>query len=88
MMFEEFWKRYPPIRKRSKAVALKSWEKLTEADRRDALGAVAIYAQSWLGSGRFSCMPSTWLNQRRWEDDPASWENPDVLAKKLNTVEF
>lgn len=73
--FEDFWKPYPD--KTGKKDALRSWKKLSAADREAALAAVVLFAEAWRGApddrAQFIPNPTTWLNQGRWADDPAVW---------------
>lgn len=71
-LFESFWAAYP--KKKAKASARKSWDKLNpDMDLCKAMS-TALEAQKhstdWQrDDGRFIPYPATWLNQRRWEDE-------------------
>ena len=69
-MFDEFWSIYP--RKVNKAVARKSWQRLTEAQQLMAAKAISVHCDYWKAKEtelEFIPHPATWLNQERWEDE-------------------
>lgn len=69
--FCAFWNAYP--RKRDKARAQKSWNKLTDEQRKCAIDDVRKRSKrdpSWLeDNGKFIPHPSSYLNGQRWEDE-------------------
>ena len=68
--FEQFWALYP--RKVAKAVARKSWARLTKQQQSDALEAIPNHLAYWkLKETATEFIPhcSTFLNQERWEDE-------------------
>lgn len=80
--FDRFWSVYP--KKRSKAVAAKSFERI---DPDDELLEVMVEkinherrSYEWAkDGGQYIPLPATWLNQRRWEDEETevlTVENP------------
>lgn len=72
--FEAFWQAYPSVRKCKKGDAARAWAKAVKiASEQVLIEAAKEYAESPLGSGEYSAMPSTWLNSRMWEDDRAAW---------------
>lgn len=76
--FEELWRGWPTVRKRSKQAARKAWDlACTKADPDVILEAARRYASSPDGQGKYSQMPSSWLNQERWDDDLDSWFRDD-----------
>lgn len=71
--FDEFWAKYP--RKTNKPPARRAWARLTVAQRRAALDAIALHVTLWRKRGtdvQFIPHPATWLNGHRFDDDPAS----------------
>jgi hypothetical protein len=67
LSFGRFWELYGYKVARKKAEAL--WERLSEADRKLALGAIRRYDR-WLShKGLAKCYPETYLRNRRWEDN-------------------
>lgn len=69
-MFDEFWMLYP--RKVAKAVARKSWNKLTQEQQLLAAKAIHNHCEYWKAKEtglEFIPHPATWLNQERWEDE-------------------
>jgi hypothetical protein len=69
-MFDEFWSIYP--RKIAKAVARKSWQKLSAEQQLMAAKAIDSHCQYWKAKEtelEFIPYPATWLNQERWEDE-------------------
>lgn len=69
-MFEQFWKQYP--RKVAKRLAEKSWLKLTDVERSNALDALPNHLKFWKvkeTDSEFIPHASTWLNQGRWDDE-------------------
>ena len=69
-MFDEFWSIYP--RKIAKAVARKSWQRLSASQQLMAAKAIDTHCQYWKTKEtelEFIPHPATWLNQERWEDE-------------------
>ena len=70
--FEQFWAAYP--KKKSKATALKAFQKIRDVPLETMLAALEVQKRSrdWLkGGGQYIPYPATWLNQRRFEDEEA-----------------
>ena len=68
--FAEWYALYP--RKQAKAAAQKTWGKLTQAQRSEALEALPTHIANWERHGTekaFIPHPATWLNGARWEDE-------------------
>lgn len=79
--FEEFWKAYPPGRKKTKGRAREAF--LRAAKKVDAMTIIAAatnYATSDEGIGKFVKMPETWLNGECWHDDAEAWRDKDKPA--------
>lgn len=73
--FEEFWRTFPPGRKRDKGNARKAWNAAVLKHPPDAIIiAAAEYAASDQGRGEFVKMPSSWLNGECWTDDREAWK--------------
>jgi hypothetical protein len=69
-VFDEFWSIYP--RKVAKAVARKSWAKLSAEQQLMAAKAISAHCDYWKAKEtelEFIPHPATWLNQERWEDE-------------------
>jgi hypothetical protein len=66
--FEEFWKIV--WAKTNKAGAERAWKKLSEENRRKAIGLAAQFFRKWRADYPHASPihPSTYLNNRRWED--------------------
>lgn len=80
--FEEFWKAFPPGRKRDKGGARKAWKSAVKKCQPDALvEAAAEYAASDQGRGEFVKMPSSWLNGECWADDREAWTSKGTTSR-------
>ena len=82
-MFNEFWSLYP--RKVNKAVARKSWQRLTEAQQLMAAKAISVHCDYWKVKEielEFIPHASTWLNQERWEDEIVIEPKKQKIDKK------
>ena len=77
--WEIFWSHYP--RKVAKRAAARVWNRLSEAEKADALEALPRHCRIWAARGepQFIPHPATWLYQARWEDE---LEEPGVRACK------
>ena len=67
--FEQWWRRYPAIRRKGKGAAFKSWQKAKLEDRATEL--VEILQRQIDNDGQFqkyTPMPATYLNQARFDD--------------------
>lgn len=74
--FEEFWKAFPPGRKKSKARARAAFDKAAKkCEPTEIIRAAAEYAASHEGRGEFVKMPETWLNGECWSDDRCAWKS-------------
>jgi len=72
MGFETWWNMYP--RKVGKKAAQRSWERLTDGEKAEAIQKLPDHLQYWKNRGtemEFIPHPTTWLNQGRWEDQLA-----------------
>ena len=72
--FPAFWLLYP--KKVAKFDAEKAWNKLSEADRLDAIIGLVAWRQAWVRRNEMQFVPhaATWLNGHRWEDElPENW---------------
>ena len=67
LSFNDFYKLYPL--KKSKQQAEKSWNRLSKADRQEAIDKLQAYIDDCRIEKRSFKHPSTYLNQRTWEDD-------------------
>ncbi len=67
LSFNDFYKLYPL--KKSKQQAEKSWNRLSKADRQEAIDKLPAYIADCIQEKRSFKHPSTYLNQRTWEDD-------------------
>lgn len=84
--FEEFWRAFPPGRKRSKGNARKAFAKaIAKCPPQELVSAAAEYAASDLGRGEFVKMPEAWLNGECWADDRSSWRNLKPKASSATT---
>jgi len=82
-MFDEFWAAYP--RKVAKAVARKSFARLTEQQQLDACKAIANHIAYWKAKEtelEFVPHPATWLNQERWEDELVIEPKKEKISKE------
>lgn len=82
-MFEEFWAAYP--RKVAKAVARKSFSRLTEQQQLDACKAIVNHIAYWKAKEtelEFVPHPATWLNQERWEDELVIEPKKEKISKE------
>jgi hypothetical protein len=74
--FDVWWAFYP--RKTARKAALARWQRLSPAERGEALRVVEQFARHWAElreagkSVEFCPHGATWLNQARWED-AAEW---------------
>ena len=72
--FADFWLLYP--KRIAKMEAEKAWNKISDAQRVEALTALTAWRSVWIADGRLQFVPnaSTWINQQRWSDElPESW---------------
>lgn len=67
--FEDFWTLYP--RKEARKEALKSWSRIGEVDRLEAVVALVDWRRVWHARAdyRYTPLPATWLNGERWTDE-------------------
>ena len=82
-MFDEFWSIYP--RKVNKAVARKSWQRLTEAQQLMAAKAISVHCDYWKAKEtelEFIPHASTWLNGERYEDEIVIEPKKEKIDKK------
>ena len=82
-MFDEFWSLYP--RKVNKAVARKSWQRLTEAQQLMAAKAISVHCDYWKEKEtelEFIPHASTWLNGERFEDEIVIEPKKEKIDKK------
>lgn len=82
-MFDEFWTLYP--RKIAKAVARKSWSRLSEEQQLQAAKAITDHLAYWEAKEtelEFIPHPATWLNQERWEDELVIEPKKEKIDKK------
>jgi NDP-sugar pyrophosphorylase family protein len=82
--FEDFWCLY--VRHTAKKVALKSWERLSDADKLQAVIAAEAWRRIWQQMGtewQYIPMPATWLNQGRYDDDYPPWFNSKPATAKI-----
>jgi len=69
--FKEFWREYP--RKVGRFKAEKSWQRMSEAERRMAIDVMRLWKQTvqWQSDyGIYIPHGSTFLNQKRYLDEP------------------
>lgn len=90
--FEEFWKVFPPGRKKSKGTAREAFFKaVKKTTAAEIIAAAEQYAGSQVGKGEFVKMPSSWLNQECWNDDREAWWNRDAagapVAKEYKIIQ-
>lgn len=82
-MFDEFWTLYP--RKIAKAVARKSWSRLTENQQLQAAKALTDHLAYWEAKEtelEFIPHPATWLNQERFEDELVIEPKKEKISKE------
>ena len=82
-MFDEFWSLYP--RKIAKAVAKKSWAKLSAEQQLMAAKAISAHCEYWKAKEtelEFIPHPATWLNQERWEDELVITPKKEKISKE------
>ena len=66
--FEEFWGAYPTDSNMSKAEALKPWQRLSEADKRDAAASLSAFRRYCASHPDYRPVHANrYLSQRRWE---------------------
>lgn len=82
--FEQFWRRYPTIRRQNKTGAFQVWqrdqiERPAEPGKRSLLDFVMESLEKWIKCESWQegyvCGPRVWLNQKRWSNDPPRKEN-------------
>jgi len=82
--FEQFWRRYPTIRRANKTGAFKVWqrdqiERPAEPGKKRLLDLVMESLEKWIKCESWQegyvCGPRVWLNQKRWSNDPPRREN-------------
>lgn len=82
--FEQFWRRYPTIRRQNKTGAFQVWqrdeiERPAEPGKRSLLDFVMESLEKWIKCESWQegyvCGPRVWLNQKRWSNDPPRREN-------------
>ena len=92
MEFQTFWGLYP--KKVAKGAAIKAWQKLNQAERTEAIEALANHLKYWKFKGtdkEYIPYPATWLNQMRYLDEldfeptkptkpPIPWYSTDELT--------
>jgi hypothetical protein len=64
--FDRFWSIY--TRREKKKDAERSWKKLTEKEKQDALNHIPSFLAQ-ISEKRFIPHPTTYLNQKRWQDE-------------------
>lgn len=70
LSFSTFWKLYKlPVKK---VLAARAWERLSKADRRNAIAHIPIYDKFLQRKHIAKAHPSTYINQRYWEDNHGS----------------
>jgi hypothetical protein len=67
--FDEFWKAYGPTNGPKKP-AFVAWQRLSKADRREAVAGLGKWLASDKWQAGFKDYPQKYLNQRFWENDP------------------
>lgn len=80
--FKKFWDLYP--KRKSKAVAEKSWKKIDPEDYDKIFSGVerAKSSEQWnKDGGRYIPYPASWLNARGWEDEDLREESSDIWSK-------
>jgi len=83
--FEDFWKRYPT--KNGKDAAIKSYEKVSEVDRKKIKDTLQSFIDSPPFKGYNYPMASTYLNQKRYNDEIVQ-SIPFPTQNKINTDEY
>ncbi len=82
-MFDEFWSLYP--RKVNKAMARKSWEKLSAEQQLMAAKAISTHCEYWkVKEVELEFIPhaSTWLNGERFEDEIVIEPKKEKISKE------
>ena len=97
--FEQFWKDWPPIRRKDKLKAFKAWKSAVKRIRaRNSWGDKAaiewlnrvalVYAKSPVGQGRYCKMPSSWLNAGSYDDDQETLKLAERIPPEDNLAEL
>lgn len=73
--FLKFWKAYGYSK--SKGNAYKSWKRLSEKEKKEALAALPAYFADCKRNDRSKQYPATYLNKRTWEDDFTSQDKEE-----------
>jgi hypothetical protein len=68
LSFANFWQTYA-YKEGSKTKAEAIWNKLSKADKSEALNYIKIYNSSVIKQGIAKAYPTTYLNQRRWDNN-------------------
>jgi len=83
-IFEDFWDKYPEIRKTNKYRAQTEWSaaRFVLPSNKDILNALDAFvaSQEWKKeNGKFIPSPHTWIAERRWQDAP-------IVKKKIKST--
>lgn len=66
--WDNFWTVWP--RRVARKEAQRAWDRLTPAERQEALTALPDWRRVWAGKEtQYIPHPATWLNGARWEDE-------------------
>ncbi len=67
--FDDFWTLYP--KRIARKEAERQWNRLSEANKVEALTALLGWRKVWLARGELQYTPNagTWLHQERWTDE-------------------
>ena len=82
-MFDEFWGLYP--KKVAKGAAIRSWNRLNDSEKAEALEALPNHIKYWKVKGtekEFIPYPASWLNAMRWLDE-LDFEQPKPKKPSL-----
>lgn len=67
LSFDRFWKLYD--NKKSRLKAEKLWDKMSAAERMQAIEALPAYQRYVLSKNMEKAFPDTWLRNKRWQDE-------------------
>lgn len=67
LSFDVFWKLYD--NKKSRLKAEKLWQKMTTAERMQAIEQIPAYNRFLTSKNMEKAFPDTWLRNKRWQDE-------------------
>ncbi len=96
--FLEFWKAFPPARRKAKPQVFGKWEKALKVLLKDdvcpqqcdaeafLIKRARDYAESDQGRCEHVRGPEPWLNQQAWEDEPEAWKDKGKTSGSQKTM--